>query len=114
MKSDKPYLQHISDAISDIEKFTDNTSKDLFFANKEKQYAIIRALEIIGEAAKNISPELKSKHPHIPWKTVAGMRDKLIHAYFGVNLERVWHAVQQDIPQLKDKISALLKETEAE
>lgn len=114
MKNDLPYLQHIFDAISDIERFTANTSKDLFYANKEKQYAVIRALEIIGEAAKNITPQLKLKHPDIPWKTVAGMRDKLIHAYFGVNLERVWQAVQQDIPELKDKISALLKESESE
>jgi len=110
MKRDKPYLQHILDAISDIKKFTENTSRELFFKNKEKQYAVIRALEIIGEATKNLSIELKENYPEIPWKTIAGMRDKLIHQYFGIKLERVWMVIQEELPGLKKQISTLLRE----
>jgi uncharacterized protein with HEPN domain len=108
MKRDEPYLQHIYDSISDIEKFIKNISKDQFFENKEKQYAVIRALEIIGEATKNISRELKAAYPKIPWKTIAGMRDKLIHEYFGVKLERLWEVIQKDLPALKEQISKVL------
>ena len=66
MKKDEPYLRHILDAISDIEKFTKGLSKESFLKNREKQYAVIRAMEIIGEAAKNVSPQLRAKYPQIP------------------------------------------------
>jgi len=110
MKSDKPYLQHIYDSISDIEGFIEGVSKEQFFENKEKHYAVIRALEIIGEATKNISHLLKATHPKIPWKTIAGMRDKLIHQYFGVKLERLWEVIQKDLPPLKEQISKILEQ----
>lgn len=97
------------DAISDIEKFTKSVSKEEFFQNKEKQYAVLRALEIIGEATKNLSKETKANCPEIDWKDIAGMRDKLIHAYFGVNLDLVWETVKESLPELKDKVSKLLK-----
>ena len=83
---------------------------ELFLGNKEKQYAVMRAIEIIGEAAKNLSTELKVKYHKIPWKTVAGMRDVLIHKYFGVKLERVWEVTQKDMPELKKQIAEILKE----
>lgn len=110
MKSDKVYLQDILDAISDIERFVRGVSSTEFMRSKEKQYAVIRALEIMGEATKQVSKDLRVKHPEVPWKDIAGMRDKLIHAYFGVKTELVWETVRQKLPQLKKNINTLLKE----
>ena len=109
MKKDKVYLTHILDAISDVEKFMQEVSEEEFFVNKEKQYAVLRGLEIIGEASKNLSNELKEKSSNVDWKDIAGMRDKLIHAYFGVNLPLVWETVKMDLPQLKKQVLLLLK-----
>lgn len=111
MKKDSAYLKHILDTISDIESFTENVTKEKFFENREKQYAVLRAIEIIGEATKNLSKELKSKHPQIPWKDIAGMRDKLIHQYFGVDLKLVWETIKNKLPELKKQLSKILKET---
>ena len=110
MKNDKIYLRHILDAISDIEKFIIGVSEEDFSKNREKQYAVLRGLEIIGEASKNLSDELKAKCPDIDWKNIAGMRDKLIHAYFGVNLPLVWETVKNDLPQLKKQAQNLLED----
>lgn len=108
MKRDKAYLQHILDGISDIEEFIEDVTKDDFFDNKEKQYAVLRALEIIGEATKNLSKELRASYPKIPWRDIAGMRDKLIHEYFGVKLELVWGTVRDRLPELKQQIYEIL------
>ena len=70
----------------------------------------MRKLEIIGEAVKNLSPELKKSYPQVPWKDIAGMRDKLIHGYFGINIERVWETVKQALPELKENVIIILKE----
>lgn len=109
MKKDKVYLKHILDAISDIEKFTGGIPGSEFFKNKEKQYAVLRGLEIIGEAVKNLSKDARSKHREVPWRDIAGMRDKLIHEYFGVNLELVWETVKDKLPGLKEQIFGILK-----
>jgi len=86
-----------------IEKFIEGVNKENFLGNVEKQYAVLRGLEIIGEATKNLSEELKKKHPDIPWKEIAGMRDKLIHQYFGVNLDLVWETIKTELPELKNR-----------
>jgi uncharacterized protein with HEPN domain len=104
MEKDKPYLKDILDAISDIEVFIANITEAEFYKNKEKKYAVVRALEIIGEAAKNLSKELRAKHKGIPWKEIAGMRDKLIHWYFGIKWELVWETVKNKIPELKNQL----------
>ena len=83
MKKDSVYLAHILEAISDIEQFMAGVPEKEFLGAKEKQYAVLRALEIIGEATKNLSSDLKSANPQVDWRNIAGMRDKLIHAYFG-------------------------------
>ena len=106
------FIRHIKDAIESIEHFVSGFSKEEFMRNEEKQYAVIRAIEIIGEAAKNISSEFRKEHPTIAWKEIVGMRDRLIHQYFGVNLERVWLVVEKDLPELKSQIVSILKSEE--
>ena len=86
--------------------------KRFFFNDKKTQKAIIRSIEIIGEASKQISSGLKKKNQKIPWKQIAGMRDKLIHAYFGVSLPRVWSVCVNDVPALKLQIEGLLSSLE--
>lgn len=108
MKKDKAYLQDILNSISDIETFIANINETEFYKNKEKKYAVVRALEIIGEAAKNLSKELRAKHKEIPWKEIAGMRDKLIHFYFGIKWELVWETVKNKIPELKNQLLEIL------
>ena len=111
-KKDKAYLRHILDAVSDIKRFMEGLTKEEFFENKEKQYAVLRALEIIGEATKNLSKEMKAKHSEIQWKDIAGMRDKLIHAYFGVNYHLIWSIVMDELPGLERQIQTILSENE--
>ena len=101
-------MENILDAISDVEQFMDDVTKEAFFKNKEKQYAILRALEIIGEATKNLSLELKTNNREVQWKDIAGMRDKLIHEYFGVNLDLVWDTVKKDLPILKKQLNKII------
>ncbi|MBS7626580.1 DUF86 domain-containing protein [Candidatus Bathyarchaeota archaeon] len=113
MKKDRAYLKHILDEIIMIEKFTQGLTKEVFFENVEKQYAVLRALEIIGEATKNLSKELRLKNRKIPWKDIAGMRNKLIHEYFGVNLELVWETIKRRLPELKEQISKILRNSNA-
>jgi len=101
------FVRHILESIEKIELFTKNVKKSDFFKNEEKQSAVIRQIEIIGEAAKNIPNSFRSDND-IPWKDIAGMRDKLIHHYFGVNLENVWKVVIEDLPVLKSQIKNIL------
>ena len=100
-KDNKIYIEHIIAAIDKILKFKSNISLKEFAKDEMMQDAIIRNIEIIGEASKQLSSELKSKHQEIPWKEMAGMRDKLIHDYFGVDIEVIWKTISVDIPNLK-------------
>ena len=109
-KADAVYLKHIRDAISRIEEYTKAVGYDNFVKNNLIQDGVIRHLEIIGEATKRLSTEFKNKYPHIPWKDVAGMRDKLIHDYLGVDIDAVWDTVKKDIPALKKEVKKILRE----
>lgn len=109
MKRDETvYLQHILDAINKIEIYLTGIGKRAFFHNSLVQDGGIRQLEIIGEATKHLSSELRQNNPHIPWQDIAGMRDKLIHGYFGVDLTTVWLAAKEDVPSLKEEITHIL------
>ena len=105
MKDDLAYIEHILDAISRIKKYTDGLSYDEFTSSDMSQDAVIRNFEIIGEAAKNISTELILSNPKIPWKEMAGMRDKLIHDYMGVDISVIWKTCQEDVLQLESLLN---------
>lgn len=103
-RGDIEFLNDIDEAIRRIEFYAQDIDYENFLEDIKTQDAVIRNLEIIGEAAKNITDELKEKHPQILWKDMAGIRDKLIHHYFGVNLEVVWTIIDEDLPQLRKEI----------
>ena len=104
------FLEDILESIEKIEEYTANVDEEEFCENTFVQDAVLRRLEIIGEAVKNIPDDFRAKYPEIPWRQIAGMRDVLIHAYFGVNLRRVWKVVKEDIPELKLEIMRILEE----
>ncbi len=100
IRDDRVYLSHIIDALRQISEYTKNLDYDGFNAARIIQDAVIRQFEIIGEATKNLSEEFRMKQPDIPWKDLAGFRDKLIHQYFGVDISIVWRSVVDDVPVL--------------
>jgi uncharacterized protein with HEPN domain len=99
---DKVRLQHILDAINEVEIYLKNVTYEQFLENSEKRFATIKQIEIIGEACNALSDELKIQHPVIPWKSITGFRNISIHEYFGVNLHLVWEIAKNDLPGLKD------------
>ena len=109
-KDDKVYLRHILDATSLIEEYLSGIDEANFLKTTLVQDGVIRQLEIIGEASNHVSRYLQNTYPEIPWADIVGMRNKLIHGYFGVDLEKVWMTAQEDIPYLKEKIIGLLKD----
>jgi uncharacterized protein with HEPN domain len=109
------YLEDILDAVEQIELFTKNMNFEQFAHDKKTIYAVVRAFEIIGEATKHIPQSVKNRYPKIPWRKMSGIRDKVIHEYFGVKLEVVWESVERDIPALNPLIAQMIKtETQRE
>ncbi len=109
-RGDLVYLQHVLDAIAKIELYLDDIDQESFVAQSLIQDGVIRQLEIIGEAIKQVSAPIRESHPEIPWKDFAGMRDKLIHQYFGVDLEQVWLTASGELTQLKRQIREICTE----
>lgn len=108
-RDDAVYLKHILDATKKIKQYLKNIDETSFRKNSLVHDDVIRQIEIIGEAARNISQQLIDKYPNIPWQDIIGMRHKLIHDYFGVDIEAVWETAIKDIPVLEKQIRLILK-----
>ncbi|HLD57308.1 MAG TPA: DUF86 domain-containing protein [archaeon] len=108
------FLNHITESIGKIESFSNNLSKQEFLKDELRQSAIIRQLEVIGEAVKNLPIDFINRYPSVPWGNIAGLRNKLIHHYFGVDLNLTFDVVKTKIPELKTEIKKILSEFESE
>ena len=106
----RDYILDILTSIQEIEEFVEGMNFEDFVEDRKTVNAVIRSLEVMGEAVKKIPLEIREKYQEIPWKYIAGMRDKLIHEYHGVDLEIVWEVVEKEIPPLKPKFEKILEE----
>jgi uncharacterized protein with HEPN domain len=103
-------LGEILEAIDLLRQYTDGLDYEEFAGNVEKQDSVIRRLEIIGEAVKGIPDDLRSRHPSVPWRDIAGARDVLIHEYFRVDLEMAWDMIHEDLPELEAEVRRMIGE----
>jgi len=108
------YLQDILDAAQSAQEFTQGMDAEAFMADKRTHFAAVRALNIIGEAARHLPLSLRDRYPQVPWREVTGMRDKLSHDYFGVDLRRVLETVRCDLPALCDVVARMLADLQSE
>jgi uncharacterized protein with HEPN domain len=108
VKDERAYVMHALDAIDQIADYTAD-GRDHFFADRKTQDAVIRNIEVIGQAVKGIAEQTRALEPDVPWRQIAGMRDKLIHEYFGVDLALVWDVVERDLPSIRPRLASLLE-----
>ena len=108
------YLNDIVDNMRDAEEFIQGLSYGDFAVDKKTFNAVARAIEVIGEAAKNIPEDMRSKYPSVPWREMAGMRDKVIHSYFGVDREALWLVVKERIPSIRPLVEQIIREIETQ
>ena len=112
-RTDRDFLSDVQEAIRRIAEYTVGMKYQAFLEDTKTQDAVIRNLEIIGEATKNLAKDLREQYPDVPWKSMAGVRDRLIHHYFGVNLDIVWQIVVHELPKVASQIERILKEGDA-
>jgi uncharacterized protein with HEPN domain len=106
------YVDFLQDMLSNAERaleFARGMDYDSFSKDEKSVYAVIRAIEVIGEAAHKVPPEIRKKVPEIPWREIASMRNKLIHEYFGINMQVIWQTIQEDLPVLIPMLRTALK-----
>jgi len=104
------YLNDILDAVNDIKSFINGQTYETFIKDNMRRNAVVRSLEVIGEATKNLPEEVREKYPEIPWKRMAGMRDKLIHGYFGVDYESIWSLITERVSSIEEPIKRIIRE----
>ena len=109
-RSDQDLLSDIQEAAQRIAIYIAGMAYDAFLGDTKTQDAVIRNLEIIGEATKDLSGELRTKYPDLPWKGMAGVRDRLIHDYFGVNLDIVWRIITAELPEVVAEVEAIKRD----
>ena len=114
MKHNQVFLKHILDEINFLTKETEGIKFEQFIKNEILKRACSRSLEIIGEAVKNLSLDFKKQYKEIEWKKIAGLRDKMIHGYFGVNWDIVWDVIKNQIPKLKEQVGNILDKVESQ
>ena len=105
------YLQDIAEAIDRIQSYLEGVARDEFETNQMRLDAVIRNLQIIGEAVKKIPDSIQKKYPNIPWQEIAGLRNRVTHAYFNVDINIIWDVVQSELPILKPQVQRIIKET---
>jgi len=109
-RSDRDFLSDIQEAMRRIAEYTAGMTYQAFLEDTKTQDAVVRNLEIIGEATKNLSKELRERYSDVPWKGMAGVRDRLIHHYFGVNLDIVWQIVRDELPKVASQLDKILSQ----
>ncbi|MCS3663464.1 uncharacterized protein with HEPN domain [Salinibacter ruber] len=112
-RSETEYLRHIQDEARYLAEASREVSWDEFSDDETLKRAFARSIEVIGEATKNLSPEIRDRHPNVEWRAMAGMRDQLIHGYFGVDYEIVWEVATEKAPELAEQIHIILEQESA-
>lgn len=112
MKDDRLYLVHIKECIERIKRYTED-GRDVFFADTKTQDAVLRNLQILAESTQRLSDSLKERHPDVDWRGISAFRNVAVHGYLSIDVVQTWNIIEQDLPELEDRIGAILRALES-